>query len=51
MPYVMCGIYTKEELEELRTKQKKAGYDTSKIFKAKDGRLTFYYSEEIEFNE
>jgi hypothetical protein len=51
MPYVMCGAYTMEELKILKKNMKKAKWDTSKIFTAKDGRLTFYYSRDIEFNE
>ena len=49
IPYVMCETYTKEKLQTLKNKLIKAGYDTTNIFKSKDGRLTLYYSKEIKF--
>ena len=49
--YVICGTYTKEELKELKTRLGKNKWDTSKIFKAIGGRLTFYYSKDVKFND
>lgn len=43
--YRICGKYTREELERMRTIQKRHGYTTTEIFFSKEtGRLSFYYS-------